>query len=161
MLKKFCPILTALILVVFPLVSFGEIEKTYYNGRLVNIAPEQFKVLETMEKRVYNKTFDDKPTLDRIEQLELDLYGDIQKGSAIGRLNNLKVASMHHAIRGTSIPASMMKNYKTKYLNNDDGYHDDVGLIDGFIRLWFPDFYAQVSKNRFYKESRGINDLYF
>ena len=116
---------------------------------------------EAMEKRVYNQTFDDKPTLDRIEQLEADLYGDIQKGSAIGRLNNLKTASMRHAIRGTSIPPSMMKNYKTKYLNNDDGYHDDVGLIDGFVRLWFPDFYAQVSKYRFYKESRGINDLSF
>lgn len=160
MLKKICP--AFVILCMFPLISYAEIEKNYYNGRLVNIAPNQFKVLETMEKRLYNKTFDDKPTLERIEQLEFDLMGDVQKGSAIARLNNLKTKSMHHAIRGTSIPPSMMKNYKTKYLNNEnEEYYDDVGLIDGFIRLWFPDFYAQVSKYRFYKESRGINDFSF
>ena len=140
----------------------AQTESTYYNGRLVNLAPNQFRALETMEKRLYRKTFDDKPTIDRIEQLEFDLYGNVQKGSAIGRLNNLKVESMHHSIRGTSIPPSMMRNYQNKYLQNDKHqYHDDVGLIDGFVRLWFPDFYAQLSEYRMLKESRGINDFYF
>ncbi|MBR6163410.1 hypothetical protein IKQ26_05945 [bacterium] len=160
MLKKLCPV--AIILCVFSLCASAEIEKNYYNGRLVNIAPNQFKVLETMEKRLYNKTFDDKPTLERIEQLEADLMGDVQKGSAIARLNNLKIKSMHHAIRGTSIPPSMMKQYKTQYLNNEnEGYYDDVGIIDGCIRLWFPEFYAQLSKYRMYKEAKGINDFNF
>lgn len=136
-------------------------EDTYYNGRLINLAPEHFKALETIEKRLYNKTNDDKVTLDRIEQVETDLYGEVQKGSPISRLNKLKVKSMHYSLRGTSIPPSMMKNYQNKYIQNEEyQYHDDVGLIDGFIRLWFPDFYSQLSQYRMLKESNGINDLY-
>ena len=158
MFKFFCPLFLCVIL----LCPSSFAEDTYYNGRLVNLAPEQFKALETIEKRLYNQTYDDKTTLDRIEQVELDLYGDIQKGSPITRLNNLKVESMHQALRGTSIPPSMMKHYQNKYIQNEDyQYHDDVGLIDGFIRLWFPDFYFQLSQYRMYKESKGINDIYF
>ncbi len=158
MYKFLCPVFLCLFL--FSSSVFAE--DTYYNGRLVNLAPNQFKALETMEKRLYNRTYDDKVTIDRIEQLEFDLYGSIQKGSPITRLNNLKVESMHHSIRGTSIPPSMMRNYQNKYIQNENyEYHDDVGLIDGFIRLWFPDFYAQLSQYRMYKESKGINDLYF
>jgi len=160
MFKSLCPLFLGIFLIQFSLTASAM--DTYYNGRLVNLAPDQFKALETMEKRLYRQTFDDKPTIDRIEQLEFDLYGNIQKGSAITRLNNLKVESMHHAIRGTSIPPSMMRNYQNKYLQNDKyEYHDDVGIIDGFVRLWFPDFYSELSKYRMYKESRGINDLYF
>ena len=161
-MKVFYPILLSIFLFVFSQSVFAQVENTYYNGRLVNLAPDQFKALETMEKRLYNKTFDDKVTIDRIEQLEFDLYGNVQKGSAITRLNNLKTESMHHALRGTSIPPSMMRNYQNKYIQNEKyEYHDDVGLIDGFVRLWFPEFYYQLSKYRMYKEAQGINDFNF
>ncbi len=143
MYKFFCPLCLCVVLLCLP--SFAE--DTYYNGRLINLAPEQFKALETIEQRLYNKIHDDKVTLDRIEQVEMDLYGDIQSGSPIERLNKLKVKSMHQALRGTSIPPSMMKNYQNKYIQNEEyQYHDDVGLIDGFIRLCFPDLYFQLSQ---------------
>lgn len=163
MSKIFYPIFcTVISIIIFSCFAEAQVENTYYNGRLVNLAPQQFKVLETMEKRLYGRVYDDKVTIDRIEQLEFDLYGNVQKGSAITRLNNLKTESMHQALRGTSIPPSMMRNYQKKYLQDENtGYHDDVGLIDGFIRLWFPEFYAQMSQYRMLKESRGINDLYF
>lgn len=131
-----------------------EIENTADNPRLVNLTLQQFKALEVMEKRMYKKTYDDDNNMDRIERLELSYFDEIRKGSATQRINALKVASGRAAIRGTAMTPMMMDSFNTRYINqHPDRYYDDVGIIDGLVRLWWPDFYAKISEYRKYKEA--------
>lgn len=154
--KKLC---VWFIMVLFmPLSSFAlDIENTADNPRLVNLTPQQFRTLDIIEKRIYNNSFYNDNTMDRIERLELDLFKGIQKGSATQRLNTLKLESTRVAIRGTAMTPMMMDNFNTRYINprgEDAGdYYDDVGIIDGLIRVWWPDFYAKLSEYRRYKEA--------
>lgn len=135
-------------------VSALEIENTADNPRLVNLAPEQFKALEVMEKRLYRMTFDDDNNIDRIERLEMDYFNRIKEGSAAQRINALKIASGRAAIRGTAMTPMMMDTFNTRYINqHPDAYYDDVGIIDGLVRLWWPDFYAKIKEYRKYKEA--------
>ena len=131
-----------------------DIENTADNPRLVNLTMQQFKALEVMEKRLYRMTFDDDNNMDRIERLELDYFDEIRKGSATQRINALKIASGQAAIRGTAMTPMMMDNFNTRFINqHPDRYHDDVGIIDGLIRVWWPDFYAKITEYRKYKEA--------
>lgn len=134
-----------------------EIENTADNPRLVNLTPQQFKALDTIEKRIYNNAFSDENTIDRLERLEMNLFNQIQKGSPTQRINTLKIESTRVALRGTSMTPMMMDNFNSRYINprgEDAGaYYDDVGIIDGLIRVWWPDFYAKISEYRKYKEA--------
>ena len=133
-----------------------ELENTADNPRLVNITTQQLKDLKNVEKRVYDKSFEGENTIDRLERLELDLFQMIQKGSPTNRLNTLKLESMRSAIRGTAMTPMMMDTFNTKYINpRGEGitYHDDVGIIDGLIKVFWPDFYATISEYRKYKEA--------
>lgn len=131
-----------------------EIENTADNPRLVNLTLQQFKALEVMEKRLYRMTFDDDNNMDRIERLELDYFDEIRKGTATQRINALKIASGRAAIRGTAMTPMMMDSFNTRYINqHPDRYYDDVGIIDGLVRLWWPDFYAKITEYRKYKEA--------
>ncbi len=131
-----------------------EIENTADNPRLVNLTVQQFKALEVMEKRIYRMTFDDDNNIDRIERLEMDYFDEIRKGSAAQRINALKIASGQAAIRGTAMTPMMMDNFNTRFINqHPDRYYDDVGIIDGLVRLWWPDFYAKITEYRKYKEA--------
>ena len=131
-----------------------EIENTADNPRLVNLTLQQFKALEVMEKRLYRMTFDDDNNMDRIERLELDYFDEIRKGTATQRINALKIASGRAAIRGTAMTPMMMDSFNTRYINqHPDMYYDDVGIIDGLVRLWWPDFYAKITEYRKYKEA--------
>ena len=130
-----------------------EIENTADNARLVNLAPEQYKALSVMEKRLYRMTFDDEDNIDRIERLELDYFDEIRTGTASQRINALKIASGQAAIRGTAMTPMMMDSFNSRYINQrPDIYHDDVGIIDGLVRLWWPEFYSHVTEYRKYKE---------
>ena len=148
------------IVVVFVMILFCvpvkalEIENTADNPRLVNLAPEQFKALDTMEKRIYRMTFDNDNNMDRIERLEMDYFNEIRQGSATARINDLKIASGRAAIRGTAMTPMMMDTFNSRYINqHPEVFHDDVGIIDGLIRLWWPDFYATIREYRKYKEA--------
>ncbi len=133
-----------------------EIENTADNPRLVNLTPQQFKTLDTIEKRIYSNSFSFENTIDRIERLELDFFQSIQKGSPTQRINALKIASSRAAVRGTAMTPMMDATFNKKYINprgEDNMYYDDVGIIDGLIRVWWPDFYAKISEYRRYKEA--------
>lgn len=134
-----------------------EFENTMDNPRLVNLTPRQFHSLEVIEKRIYNNTFREADTMDRIERLELDLFNAIQKGTVTQRLNTLRIESTKSSIRGTAMTPMMMDNFNTKYINprgeDSGGYHEDVGIIDGLIRVWWPDFYETISEYRRFKEA--------
>lgn len=132
-----------------------EYENTADNPRLVNLAPQQFKALDTIEKRVFSNSFDEENTMDRIERLELQLFNEIQKGTPTQRINALKLESSRVALRGTPMTPMMNSTFNTKYINpkGENAYYDDVGIIDGLIRVWWPDFYNRLSEYRKYKEA--------
>ena len=134
-----------------------EIENTADNPRLVNISAQQLRDLKTVEKRIYSKSYEGENTIDRLERLELDLFKAIQAGSATQRLNTLKMESTRIALRGTAMTPMMMDTFNTKYINPRGAgyysYEDDVGIIDGLIRLWWPDFYAKLNEYRRWKEA--------
>ena len=133
-----------------------EIENTADNPRLVNLSPEQFRALANIEKRIYRNSFPYENTVDRLERLEMDLFHGIQKGTPTQRINTLKIESTRVVLRGTSMTPMMMDTFNSKYINprGEGGiYHDDVGIIDGLIRVWWPNFYAQLSEYRKYKEA--------
>lgn len=146
-----------LVFVFVPFSCFAfEIENTADNPRLVNLSPEQYKALATIEKRIYSNSFPYENTIDRLERLEMDLFHGVQSGSPTQRINTLKVESSRVVIRGTAMTPMMMDTFNTKYINpRGEGvaYHDDVGIIDGLIRVWWPDFYAKISEYRKYKEA--------
>lgn len=148
-------VLIILIFVPFNAAAF-EYENTADNSKLVNLTPSQFKVLDTIEKRIYSNAFSYDNTIDRLERLELDLFNEIQKGTPTQRINALKLESSRVAIRGTAMTPMMDSAFNTRYLNprgENARYYDDVGIIDGLIRVWWPDFYAKISEYRKYKEA--------
>ncbi len=132
-----------------------DIENTADNPRLVNLTPQQFRTLDMIEKRIYENSFGWENTMDRIERLEMDLFNEIQHGSPTQRLNTLKIESTKIAVRGTAMTPMMEANFNTKYINakGDIPYYDGVGIIDGLIRVWWPDLYKQLSEYRKYKEA--------
>lgn len=133
-----------------------EIENTADNPRLVNITEQQLKALATIEKRIYSNSFPAQNTIDRLERLELDLFKAIQKGSPTQRIETLKLESTRIALRGTAMTPMMMSTFNTKYINprgESGAYIEDVGIIDGLIRVWWPDFYAKILEYRRYKEA--------
>ena len=156
LLKKIC-IFCIIILSFFPSVSALEIENTADNPRLVNLCPEQFRALKMVEKRVFSNSFEYENTIDRIERLELAMFDEIRSGSASQRINSLKLASTAGALRGTAMTPRIQSTFNTRYINprGEDAptYYDDVGIIDGLIRVWWPDFYAKISEYRRYKEA--------
>lgn len=137
-----------------------EYENTANNPRLVNLTPQQYRTLDNIEKRIYSKTYWGENTVDRVERLELDLFNEIQKGSITQRLNTLRIESSRIAIRGTAMTPMMSDTFNSKYINSRTSmypsygiYQDDVGIIDGLIRVWWPDFYAKINEYRKYKEA--------
>ncbi len=130
------------------------IENTMDNPRLVNLTPQQYRALDTIEKRIYNNSFNFENTMDRIERLEMDLFQGIQKGTPTQRINTLKIESTKMALRGTPMTPMMNDVFNQHYINPKGGaYYDDVGIIDGLIRVWWPDFYETLSQYRKYKEA--------
>lgn len=133
-----------------------EIENTADNPKLVNLSPEQYKALATIEKRIYKNSFPYENTVDRLERLEMDLFHVVQTGTPTQRINTLKVESSRVVLRGTAMTPMMMDTFNTRYINprgEINSYHDDVGIIDGLIRAWWPNFYAQINEYRKYKEA--------
>ncbi len=151
------PLFVWLIIFFMPIAGFSfEYENTADNPRLVNITLQQYKALETIERRIYSNAFSDDNTIDRLERLELDLFNEIQKGTPTQRINALKLESTKIALRGTPMTPMMQANFNTRYINpRGEGvpYYDDVGIIDGLIRVWWPDFYAKISEYRRFKEA--------
>lgn len=154
--KQVC-ILGIIILSFFSCANALEIENTADNPRLVNLCPEQFRALKMVEKRVFSNSFEDENTIDRIERLELAMFDEIRVGTPTQRINSLKLASTAHALRGTALTPRIQSTFNTKYINprGEDAptYYDDVGIIDGLIRVWWPDIYAKISEYRRYKEA--------
>ena len=152
--KSFC--LYLFILLFIPFSAFAlDIENTADNPRLVNLTPQQYKALDNIEKRIYSNACPYDNTIDRLERLEMDLFHSVQKGSPTQRINTLKIESSRIALRGVAMTPMMCDTFKQRYINppGETPYYDDVGIIDGLIRVWWPDFYEKLSEYRRFKEA--------
>ncbi len=136
-----------------------EYEDTANNPRLVNLSEKQFEYLRSMEKRHYGRAFEYENSIDRIERLEIDYFDEVQKGNISERLKRLRMESTREALSGTAMTPMMQETFNSRYISprttDTSHYNNDVGIIDGLIRLWWPDLFAQL------KEYRKIKDLTF
>ncbi len=106
--------------------------------------------IEVMEKRHFPRTYPEFSDEERMKNLEYELLGKVwlytpQKE----RLNRLKLASSNTMITGVALPASLSSRRIVKRMRNDSiqlRKRDDVGLIDGFLRLISPEKYEQYRK---------------
>ena len=131
-------------------------ENTADNPRLVNLSPDQYRALDVIEKRLYGNSFGFENSIDRIERLEMDFFDEIQKGTPSERIKTLKLESSRAAISGTAMTPMMQETFNRRYispLNTNTSHYNEVGIIDGLIRLWWPDLYKDLQEYRKYKEA--------
>ncbi len=122
----------------------------------VNFSPKELKNIKMMEKRHFNKTYEDLKDEERLMQLEYELLGKTWKYTQKEkRIKTLLIASTNIMLQGTSLPPSIGSERNAKRMANDSiDYRkkEDVGLIDGFLRLLSPEkyeVYRAHSKRRY------------
>ena len=150
---------------VLNLPAFSDVQPTFYisaeeivnavpNPPDVNFSRKNNKDIATMEKRHFssvNKFDSDKY---RIARLEEHLLGRTWEFLPVDeRMRKLKLASQRKMLSGTAIPTSLRRaGFSPKRIANDSTpvYNDDnnVGLIDGFLKLIAPDAFASYSEHR-------------
>ncbi len=113
----------------------------------VYLTPKELKIVEMMERRHFLNTYPDLSAKERLKNLEYELLGRCwQYTDKETRLKTLKLASSNIMLQGTSLPASISSKRNAKRMTNDAikmRKKDDVGLIDGMLRLISPETYRQ------------------
>ena len=101
------------------------------------------KEIKIMEVRHFGKNFYDLKEKIRLNNLEEELFGVNFEGISIERrMKNLKIASQKRMTQGASIPHSV--GISAKRIQNDNikiVEKNDVGIIDGLMKLYAPDAY--------------------
>lgn len=127
-----------------------------------NAIPTEAKVIfdkknehcvEIMEKRHFGKINNYDSPKHRIAKLENLLLKRTWEFSPIKeRIERLKLASQRKMLSGTSLPVGIRQFVSPERIANDSTpiYEDNVGIIDGLMRLYAPDAY----KNWAIKEKR-------
>ncbi len=125
----------------------------------VKFSKKVAREIKTMEKRHFSGVNNYDSDKYRIAKLEEYLLGRTWEFLPVDtRMEKLKLASQRKALSGTSIPASLRKaGFSPKRIANDSTpvYNDDdnVGLIDGFLRLINKDAFDayNAQKKRMYE----------
>ena len=113
----------------------------------VVFSSKDLKAVEMMEKRHFPRTYPELEDFERLKNLEWELLGRVwvytdQKD----RINRLKIASTNTMLSGVSLPPRISSKRNAKRMRNDEiqlRKRDNVGLIDGFLRLMNPELYEQ------------------
>lgn len=117
----------------------------------VNFSQKDLKAIEIMEKRHFQKTYPEFSDKERLKNLEYELLGRIWEFSPQNeRIKTLKLASSNTMLIGTALPASISSKRNAKRMRNTEiqlRERDNVGLIDGFLRLLSPEKYELYRKN--------------
>ena len=117
----------------------------------VNFSSKELKDIEIMERRHFLKIYPEFSDAERLKNLEYELLGRIWQFSPQNeRIKKLKLASSNAALIGASLPPSISSRKNAKRLKNTEIQlrdRDDVGLIDGFLRLLSPEKYEIYRKN--------------
>ena len=116
--------------------------------------------IRVMEKRHFEKTNDDESEKYRVAKLEEHLLGRTWEFSPLpNRMRTLKLASQRKMLSGTSLPVGIRRYASPARISNDStpvyDNDDNVGLIDGLLKLIAPDAYYQWSKRK-----RRIQECY-
>lgn len=120
----------------------------------VNLTPKMAHELDVMEKRHFNNKNVYDSNKYRVAKLENVLLGRTWEYLPIeDRMRKLKLASQRKMLRGTPISPSLRRagftpqriaNDSTPVLEDDD----DVGIIDGLMKLYAPDAYDIYNKRK-------------
>ena len=117
----------------------------------VNFSAKDLKIIEIMERRHFPRTYPEFSDNERLKNLEYELLGRTwQYLPQEERIKTLKLASSNTALIGTALPASISSKRIAKRLKNDEiqlRQRDNVGLIDGFLRLISPEKYEIYRKS--------------
>ncbi len=123
----------------------------------LNYTKKMLRDVKTMENRHFGKKFEDVDFDVRLARLEIELMGREFSDLPLDiRMDKVKLASQKRMLSGTSIPPQLRKYYSVKQMNNNNVEivnNNDVGLIDGFLRLFAPDFfdYYRASRDRYFE----------
>lgn len=120
----------------------------------VNFSKKVAREIKTMEKRHFSSvnTYDSDKY--RIAKLEEHLLGRTWEFLPVDeRMKKLKLASQRKLLSGTAIPLSLRRaGYTPKRIANDStpvyDNDDNVGLIDGFLKLMAPDAFKTYSEHK-------------
>lgn len=145
--------------------AISEVQETFYitaedimNAQAkapdVAFSKKVSREIKTMEKRHFSgvNTYDSDKY--RIARLEEHLLGRTWEFLPVDeRMRKLKLASQRKVLSGTSIPLSLRRaGFTPKRIANDSTpvYDDDnnVGLVDGFLKLLAPDAFETYSRRK-------------
>lgn len=123
----------------------------------VEFNKKDLKAIEIMERRHFPRTYPEFSDKERIKNLEFELLGRAWEYTPQEeRIKKLKLASSNTALIGTALPPSISSKKNAKKLRNNEiqlRQRDEVGLIDGFLKLISPEKYEIYRKN--------ANELYY
>ena len=114
----------------------------------VKFSPKDLKAIEMMEKRHFPRTYPEFSDYERLKNLEFELLGQVWLYTPQSeRIRKLKIASSNTMLIGVALPPKFRSKKWQKRIQNDSiglRKRDNVGLIDGFLRLMNPDLYEQL-----------------
>lgn len=117
----------------------------------VKFSQKDLRAIEIMERRHFPRTYPEFSDDVRLKNLEYELLGRVWEFSPQSeRIRKLKLASSNTALIGTALPPSISSKKNSKRLKNNEIQlrdRDDVGLIDGFLRLMSPEKYEIYRKS--------------
>lgn len=124
----------------------------------VNFSQKDLHAIEVMEKRHFPRTYPEFSDAQRLKNLEYELLGRIWEYTPQDeRIRKLKLASSNTMLVGTALPASISSKRNIKRMKNNEIQlrdRDNVGLIDGFLKLMSPEkyeLYRQRADSLYYK----------
>lgn len=116
------------------------------------ITPKIKREIKIMERRHFRGKIEDEDINYKISKLEIELLGNSYENIPIKqRMKQLKLASQKRMLTGFSIPRNFDTRFTPKKVENDSieiVKKDDVGIIDGLLKLYMPDFYEYYKQNR-------------
>lgn len=116
----------------------------------IELTKKEIHEIEVMEGRLFQNDIDGESNIYRIERLEKELLFSTYPNDTIKeRLQRLKLASQKQALTGAAMPVGMGRRYsRQKITNYDLPQYDSVGLVDGMIRAFYPDFYETLRQKQ-------------
>lgn len=106
--------------------------------------------IRVMEKRHFENIDKESEDKYRIARLEFFLLGKTWEFSPLqDRMRRLRLASQRKMLSGTSLPVGIRRYVSPARIQNDstpsNDTDDNVGLIDGFLKLYAPEAYEKWS----------------
>jgi len=129
-----------LILILVFFLSSPSFSDIYLDERALN-------AIEVMEGRLFRNEIEFESNSYRIIRLERELLGKTyEEDSLQKRIKRLEVASQKRTLTGAAVPTGWNRKWSLKRMNNEltPDYDDDVGIIDGLLKVFNPEAYEDL-----------------